>query len=666
MNARLVFALAMMTTTFLPGCNSPTSSDDEQDLGGLDAEAGKNRFNAYSFQQGDLNPTGNPFDLAISGPGLFVLENQGRKVLFRRPAKFIYDAKGYFTLGNDQIRLQGIKVWNEINPYITLISALPRQHTEISEQLTDIQLPFQMRIPPKTTQKISITGNLPANTFAKGSIIYTQRFIHHAEKDDILTALASSTGGELGMRAGDVLTLAVNVSGITEWTTFTVQSNTTLNDLVLALQAFLRGASVGTGITTTVDIVTPSDDLFLRGALTIYGNTREINNLQITSDRPISSPRVTKSFSFPSLIPALTQKLEVTSDYLRAPAVATDLLWELFDTNGNFLGLDDGDEILVSGTIGGIPAINVSPLVYETGINATTLSQLMQRIKDNFKLPERDGTPANNHSVAINSAASDDNIPDGSIVIRGMPETQFALGSVVVTASNAHNVSPTPNNFNANMNSTTLRDATDSFVYEALASVYDSMGVTHTLRLTFTSSHQPNEWLWQAEIVGAEGEWTKPSGTFSFDSRGNLKTWLLNSAEHMLRQVNAANAMFPLSTLRIDLGGLTPYLTQYGMDPNPLYRYETPITLSQDGYAVGYLSTITVDGLGRIKGTFTNGYTRTLYLIPLADFPNKQGLRPVGANSFIESPESGSPAYFTGLNELSATLVTSHIEAPPQ
>jgi flagellar hook protein FlgE len=63
--------------------------------------------------------------------------------------------------------------------------------------------------------------------------------------------------------------------------------------------------------------------------------------------------------------------------------------------------------------------------------------------------------------------------------------------------------------------------------------------------------------------------------------------------------------------------------------------------LKQDGYAFGKLNGITFDGSGIVKATYSNGRFVNLYQLQLADFPNVQGLKPLGGNVWESTFESG-------------------------
>lgn len=47
-----------------------------------------------NFQQGNLQPTGNPFDVALSGPGFFVVEGPDDRDYYTRDGSFKLDAEG--------------------------------------------------------------------------------------------------------------------------------------------------------------------------------------------------------------------------------------------------------------------------------------------------------------------------------------------------------------------------------------------------------------------------------------------------------------------------------------------------------------------------------------------------------------------------------------------
>lgn len=66
-------------------------------------------------------------------------------------------------------------------------------------------------------------------------------------------------------------------------------------------------------------------------------------------------------------------------------------------------------------------------------------------------------------------------------------------------------------------------------------------------------------------------------------------------------------------------------------------------SLTQDGFASGRLSGFSTSPDGTILGRYTNGQSRALGQIALANFTNPQGLQPLGNNSWAETSASGGP-----------------------
>uniref|UniRef100_UPI00333F3C35 flagellar hook-basal body complex protein n=1 Tax=Paracandidimonas soli TaxID=1917182 RepID=UPI00333F3C35 len=62
-----------------------------------------------------------------------------------------------------------------------------------------------------------------------------------------------------------------------------------------------------------------------------------------------------------------------------------------------------------------------------------------------------------------------------------------------------------------------------------------------------------------------------------------------------------------------------------------------------DGYASGEYASMSIGSDGTIQANYTNGATKKVGYIALADFNNLQGLQPVGGNAWIETAESGQP-----------------------
>ncbi|HEY0199038.1 MAG TPA: flagellar hook-basal body complex protein [Rhodanobacter sp.] len=62
------------------------------------------------FDQGDMQPTQNPMDLAIDGPGFFELEDTAGDRYYTRDGQFRLDGEGYLTATNGMRLAQGMQI----------------------------------------------------------------------------------------------------------------------------------------------------------------------------------------------------------------------------------------------------------------------------------------------------------------------------------------------------------------------------------------------------------------------------------------------------------------------------------------------------------------------------------------------------------------------------
>lgn len=78
--------------------------------------------------------------------------------------------------------------------------------------------------------------------------------------------------------------------------------------------------------------------------------------------------------------------------------------------------------------------------------------------------------------------------------------------------------------------------------------------------------------------------------------------------------------------------------TQYNTDTS-----RNPPT--QDGYATGQITNLTIDGSGVMFANFSNNQSRAIGQISLASFTNEQGLQPIGGTAWKETFASGQAGY---------------------
>ena len=85
-------------------------------------------------------------------------------------------------------------------------------------------------------------------------------------------------------------------------------------------------------------------------------------------------------------------------------------------------------------------------------------------------------------------------------------------------------------------------------------------------------------------------------------------------------------------------------------------------SMTQDGYTSGHLTGFSTGSDGIVTGRYSNGQTRNLAQVVLANFTDKQGLQPLGDNQWAETSTSGAPLVGVPGSASLGLLQTSAVE----
>jgi flagellar hook protein FlgE len=185
-------------------------------------------------------------------------------------------------------------------------------------------------------------------------------------------------------------------------------------------------------------------------------------------------------------------------------------------------------------------------------------------------------------------------------------------------------------------------DPTDGNTYNASTSVdaYDSLGGTQKVSVYFTKTGTGS---WEA-FAGYGDPVTQKTdlGAVAFDTSGNLTS---TTASATSGATSPATGKFTFTipngadptgtskqTLTLNLTGTTQYGAKSGLN-----------NLVQDGNATGELTGFTVGSDGTLTGNYSNGQTKSLGQIALANFNNQNGLQNLGGNVYAQTAASGAP-----------------------
>jgi len=86
-------------------------------------------------------------------------------------------------------------------------------------------------------------------------------------------------------------------------------------------------------------------------------------------------------------------------------------------------------------------------------------------------------------------------------------------------------------------------------------------------------------------------------------------------------------------------------------------------SITNDGYATGQITDVTIDATGVISANFSNQQHKAIGQVALATFTNEQGLQAVGGTSWKETFSSGQPAFDGGTVGTNGSIVSGSLEA---
>lgn len=183
--------------------------------------------------------------------------------------------------------------------------------------------------------------------------------------------------------------------------------------------------------------------------------------------------------------------------------------------------------------------------------------------------------------------------------------------------------------------------------------VYDSTGAPHNLQITFTKTAL-GSWDW-APSCSTAAVTPAGNGTVTFSNTGSLSSFTYpgGGTNISLAPSSGAGAF----DVTINPGTIN------GIDGLASFANPSNAVISgQNGYQAGSLQSISVDTKGVVSGYFTNGVSRSLAQIALAQFTNPSGLLRSGDNTFVESANSGGPVVGFAGGTITSTITPGALE----
>jgi flagellar hook protein FlgE len=191
-----------------------------------------------------------------------------------------------------------------------------------------------------------------------------------------------------------------------------------------------------------------------------------------------------------------------------------------------------------------------------------------------------------------------------------------------------------------------------SYNFSTSGNTFDSLGNAHPFSLYFIKTAVAGQWQLYGTVDG-----TAPANVDLGAGAGNPVTLSFNNTGQLTTGMPLAAA------LTITSGAVTPLAFTFDLTSSTQFGSEFGVnTLSQNGYASGRLAGFNVSDDGILVGRYTNGQSRSLAQIVLADFRNLQGLKPLGDNLWEETADSGLAIVGTPASGSLGVLQSSAVE----
>ena len=537
---------------------------------------------------------------------LFRSLSDGANEYYTRAGNFEFDAGGRLINPNSGYVVQG---------------QLADSNGEIKPgtPIGDILLPFGRKVAARATTKVEFTGNLNAKDTPIGTIL----------KSNTMFAI-ENTGSDSNVNGlyakGKANSL---ISGMTPGTaTVTVNDGTTSHVYTYAQTD--SGDTQG-DFNSIEDLIAEINNDFkmkFTAALQTDGSIKFTGDVGSgASNLTITSNNATLQTALAAANGKIDNATSTLTDQFSHRARSGDKLVNLLNSVADTLNLADGDSVDISAMSNG--QLVSGAFAVTAG---STLADLTKKINDTFGITNETGAHISD---------------EGALVIQGDPGADNALQSIGIRENGNTALSSV-------MSFAEMQKAKDA-THTANISVYDALGEKHTMVLTFKKSDIKNQWLWNIKFKGSEIISSGNSGKISFNSNGSIASFTYDDGANTL-QFDPNNGASPVN-ITLDLGemGKLNGLTQFA-SPSAM------VTKSQDGYASGNLSSISVNNSGEITGLFTNGVSQLLGQVALASFNNPGGLSAIGNNLYTTSANSGTSVIGKAGEIIQAEIMPGYLE----
>ncbi len=570
-------------------------------------------------QQGLIQTSSSPLDIAISGDGFFVVQDQPTNdgtgsIAYTRAGSFKKDSLGNF------VNAQGyyLKAW-KLDADGNVVDSNGNVQNDASSL--------------STLQVVNIgaaSGDASATSNVKiGLNLDAAQAVYEGAGARLKPGADGTNDENLGIKGTEIMAPNANMIAGDK---IRVTAGTNVIDFEYG------GFNEGTDIAGTAVYGTNSSTTAFTGITEGDGFTATVDGQTFTFKYKANDPQAGNGEfnSLATLAAAIEKANGLTARVVNNQAGETRLYISAEDAR---MAVSFSDITATSGDQTMLADLGISNIALSTVNRFNSLEGLSKIIQTEYEDElgaEMIGSQTTNATIKIFNKD-----PLTSIQFAGLTSANAAKASVLtefgtdnsVVAASYSSVATASNN----MSSGTIKPH-----YEQTIRMYDSLGVGHDVRVGFlkTSSN-----TWRVEVYAAnDGDLATnvsrqiAAGEMKFNGDGSLAS--IDTA--LINDITidwASNA--EASTVDINWGtsgdvgvGRTDGMRQFAGFYNNYF-------VTQNGVGAGLLDSVSIDAEGFVVANFNNGDTQKLYKIPLAKFANPDGMLSKNGNIFIQTVASG-------------------------
>jgi flagellar hook protein FlgE len=223
--------------------------------------------------------------------------------------------------------------------------------------------------------------------------------------------------------------------------------------------------------------------------------------------------------------------------------------------------------------------------------------------------------------------------------VNGALDTNAAVGDITVPVGALHAPVATKNvSVDLNLNSAAQSGGADG-TFSTSMDVFDSLGNSHSLTLTFTKSNTANQWDYSISVPDKDlqNAFTPVTGTLTFNPDGTLATPPQTDPPVDIAIPGLADGAADMDLKWNLYDGLTPRITQFAQE-------SSPSAISQDGSPAANLLKVGLGNGGQIIAQYSNQQQTVVGQIAMALVRNPESLIAVGNNNYALSSRTAIPA----------------------